>query len=835
MISVLSVDNRSQPDTRKLFIERSSDFRVEFIDSPLHALDLLGSSHFDIIVSEYDLLGMNGLEFLHAVRARFGEVPFILYTGGDREDGVIQVLNDGADYYLRKGGDPGEEFAALSQQIIQAVQRRKRDEELRESERRYREVVETQSEYISRFTPDYTIILVNEAYCRHFKKSREDIIGHRFFPDVFEEDKEVINRHFASFHPGNPVLEIEYRNRMPDGSTRWHRWRDQAFFDETGRIVEYQSVGRDITNWKETEPVYEKIFGNVGVPLVILDEDMTIARINAECEKAIGYSRSETEGILKWPSLIAEEDRERMMEYHTRRRINPADVPGRYEFRFVHKSGEIRDASLTVTIIPGTMKSLVSFRNISDLKETQTELEKTEKLMSQLLSQLPDYVILHEGETIIYVNREGARLMGKTPKEITGSSVLSFASPEYHELLKTNIALRYQGVDLKPYPIEVTLPTGERRWLEVRSATLPEQEKNTTLSVLTDITDRRNAEEALKESESRYRTIIENMQDLVYQADLSGRLIMMSPAGIKLTGYSPEELIGHDIGTNFYSDPYERKQFLELLRTDGKVTNYPLSLVDKNGDIHYVTASSQYFTDIHGNVAGVEGILHDITDKKRAEDAVLLANRKLSLLTNITRHDINNQLGALMGYLSILNESLQDSPAYEYSQKAESIAERINAIIQFTKEYEEIGVKAPIWQLIRQVVHDAYIQAHLGPVILKNDIPEGIEVFADPLLIKIIYNLIDNAVRYGNTIRVIRFFIEKQGGELVLIGEDDGMGIGIDEKEKIFEKGYGKNTGLGLALCREILSMTDILITETGEYRKGARFEIRIPSNGWRE
>ncbi len=99
---------------------------------------------------------------------------------------------------------------------------------------------------------------------------------------------------------------------------------------------------------------------------------------------------------------------------------------------------------------------------------------------------------------------------------------------------------------------------------------------------------------------------------------------------------------------------------------------------------------------------------------------------------------------------------------------------------------------------------------------------------------KIIYNLIENAVRYGETITKIRFY-EEEASNLVLICEDDGVGVIPEEKERIFERGYGRNTGLGLALCRDILTITDISIIETGEFGSGARFEISIPSTGWRK
>ncbi|MEI6293816.1 MAG: HAMP domain-containing sensor histidine kinase [Methanomicrobiales archaeon] len=155
-------------------------------------------------------------------------------------------------------------------------------------------------------------------------------------------------------------------------------------------------------------------------------------------------------------------------------------------------------------------------------------------------------------------------------------------------------------------------------------------------------------------------------------------------------------------------------------------------------------------------------------------------------------------------------------------------------MIQFTKEYENIGIAAPTWQGTRELVDKAAKQAPLGKVTVKNDLPAGREVFADPLIIKVFYNLMDNAARYGGKITTIRFFVKEFEGDLILFCEDDGNGVPTGEKKKIFDRGFGKNTGMGLFLTREILSITGITIAETSEPGKGARFEMTVPKGMWR-
>jgi signal transduction histidine kinase len=117
---------------------------------------------------------------------------------------------------------------------------------------------------------------------------------------------------------------------------------------------------------------------------------------------------------------------------------------------------------------------------------------------------------------------------------------------------------------------------------------------------------------------------------------------------------------------------------------------------------------------------------------------------------------------------------------------------------------------------------------------VKNDFINNTEVFADPLIVKVFFNLMDNAVRHGGKITTIRFYVAESGADHSIVCEDDGEGIPAEEKSRIFKRGFGNNTGLGLFLSREILSITGITIAETGEPGKGARFEMTVPKGMWR-
>ena len=211
-----------------------------------------------------------------------------------------------------------------------------------------------------------------------------------------------------------------------------------------------------------------------------------------------------------------------------------------------------------------------------------------------------------------------------------------------------------------------------------------------------------------------------------------------------------------------------------------------------------------------------------------------IANKKLNLLSGITRHDIKNQLIALLGFVELSKQKTTDAEMLHFIDREETAAKNIQRQIEFTKNYEDIGVRAPQWQNIGILVKALYsvvpdLQIETSPKL------DMVEIFTDPLLAKVFENLIDNSIRHGERVKHITFStMQYSMGDIALVYEDDGTGIHETDKERIFEKGFGKNTGLGLFLSREILSITGLRMKESGTYGEGARFEIIVPRDKYR-
>ena len=227
--------------------------------------------------------------------------------------------------------------------------------------------------------------------------------------------------------------------------------------------------------------------------------------------------------------------------------------------------------------------------------------------------------------------------------------------------------------------------------------------------------------------------------------------------------------------------------------------------------------------------------LHEInTQLDLSHKAFETANKKLHLLSSVTRHDIKNQLMGLLMFLELTKENTTDPETLGFIRKEEIAAENIHKQIEFTKNYEDIGVSAPRWQNIGILVK-ALQPITTGIPIGVSPALDGMEVLADPLLEKVFVQLISNSIRHGERVKQISLSTMQYGmGDIAIVYEDDGVGVHEIDKARIFEKGFGKHTGLGLFLASEILSITGITIKESGIYGKGARFEIIVPKGKYR-
>ncbi|MDO8842349.1 PAS domain S-box protein [Methanocalculus sp.] len=351
------------------------------------------------------------------------------------------------------------------------------------------------------------------------------------------------------------------------------------------------------------------------------------------------------------------------------------------------------------------------------------------------------------------------------------------------------------------------------------------------VGLVADITERKRVKEALRESERKYRQLMENVPDVIFSLDSSGNILFLNEAPALFEDYTPNMVVGKPFLDLIH--PTDREMVLsDFLQANEEGREYTRGLefrcVGREGAVTWKELHSHTRYDEEGRFIQEDGVLRDITERKHAEEALRIANHKFQILTGITRHDILNQVMVLQGFLSFAEEMSVDPIQSGYLNKVKKAATAIQRDSEFTRAYEMIGVDKPAWLYI----HDLVARIDNGHLSIRNEC-QDISLYADPMLEKVFSNLMDNTLRHGEGATTVNLRSSIRDGGLVICWEDDGAGVPDDLKEKIFRKGFGKNTGFGLFLAREILSITGISIRETGVYGEGARFEILLPDGAW--
>jgi PAS domain S-box-containing protein len=502
-------------------------------------------------------------------------------------------------------------------------------------------------------------------------------------------------------------------------------------------------------------------------------------------------------------------------------------------------------ARCIVFVVIAAVVSYLSLR----VADEESQIRQVKEEWERTFDTVPDLIALIDlNYRIIRVNRAMAEKLGIRPEEAVGRYC-------------------YEAVHCIPTPLD-TCPhsrliiDGNEHTSEVREDHLggdflvtvsPLRDLRGNLMgsvhVARDITERKRAEKALRESEEKFRTLMENLNVGVYRntADGQGRFLMANTAQAHMLGFGTvEELLGVPVNT-LYTNPDDRIRFLADLNIHGVLKDHVIQLTRKDGTPIWVSVNARAKYHDYGGIEWIDGVIEDNTERRalqqelenhnkelvRFNEALAQANEKLNILSSITRHDILNKITALLAYLELSQELTSDPTLLEYFHKEIDTIQAIERQIDFTRYYQDIGVRAPEWQDVRLTIIRAAAQLPLRAVSLTVQF-EGISVFADPLIEKVFYNLMENAVRHGEHVTAITYTAMENEEGLAIIYDDDGVGIPQENKEKIFIRGFGRHTGLGLFLIREILSITGMTIAETGEFGKGARFEIRVNKNGYR-
>jgi len=476
------------------------------------------------------------------------------------------------------------------------------------------------------------------------------------------------------------------------------------------------------------------------------------------------------------------------------------------------------------------------------------------KNLESIINTLADPVFLIDKQyTWRLVNDRFCQFFGKTRDSLIGRPVAEFLPAEEYEVIRDQSErVFHTGSSLETEMIVTGINGQNYTVISKNTLYVDSNCQEYIVGIIRDISMRKKMEETIKESEARLSSILQSSPLMQFVIDKNHRVLYWNKAIETFSGISASTIIG----TTNHWNPFYRKErpMLADFLVDEDVENISQWYSDRVIKAPYVSGSYEgiefmpdaespggwfYFTaapvrDINGRIIGAVETFQDISETKKLESALQLTLKKLNLLSSITRHDLLNKLSILSGLWYLITEYVHDPEGTEILTRVKDTNESIQRQLAMTREYQELGIKAPVWQNLSDVFHSAVRELDSGPVVI--DIPESsIEIFADALLSKVFYNLFENAIRHGEKVSHIRVLYAITDKELHITVNDDGVGIPSGEKEYIFERGYGKNTGWGLFLSKEILEITGITIREIGTPGEGAVFEIIVPKTGFRK
>jgi PAS domain S-box-containing protein len=247
LISILCVDDEPLLlEVIKKFFEREPGFSVKTCTTAKDALELLNALEFDAIISDYGLPDMDGIDLLREVRGRGFSALFIVITGKHRAQVAIDALNNGADYYVQKGGGIVEDIPQLAEFISNGVGKIRAGHALLESEKTCRSIIENHPDLISRFSPEGELNFVNNSYTEFIGMQNNECIGTNFLSLVPEGEHARIQEILCSLTPIKPGVIIEHGMRKPDGTYPVLQWNYRAIFSPEEEITGYQASGREV-------------------------------------------------------------------------------------------------------------------------------------------------------------------------------------------------------------------------------------------------------------------------------------------------------------------------------------------------------------------------------------------------------------------------------------------------------------------------------------------------------------------------------------------------------------------------------------------------------------
>ncbi|MEO8611696.1 MAG: PAS domain S-box protein [Chloroflexota bacterium] len=505
---------------------------------------------------------------------------------------------------------------------------------LRASEQRYRAVVDNQSDLVSRSKPDTTLTFVNDAYCKFFGKTRDELIDHSHLILAPESVHAEIRARIQTWVEKPGTYTQEFRHVLADGKVRWIEWTDHAILDDDGHVVEFQSAGRDITDRRQAELALQAseanlsaLMNNTQDSIFSADTQMRVLTLNSTFKTRYKLLFDADIDVGTWlPSTMSTEASEQWM------RPFKEALSGKSVNVEQHTSAMDNDFYFDVTYNPivtpdGRITGVAVFsRDVTAGVLAVHALRENEQRYRAVVDNQTDLIFRFRPDcTLTFVNEAFCKFFGKGRGEILGQNFLTMMRipRDYHTVIQEKIAQLVEN----PAPLSHEHPLIDARgilhWQEWTDHAILD-DKGQVIEIQTaarDTTRRKLAESALRESEQRYRAVVEYQSDLVSRSMPDTTLTFINDAYCRYFNKSREELIGKSFLMMVPEEAHE------LIRADfAAMQENPVAHTDQRryfsdtGEVRWLEWTNNPILNERGEVLEFQSTGRDITDRRRAEE-----------------------------------------------------------------------------------------------------------------------------------------------------------------------------------------------------------------------
>ena len=783
--------------------------------------------------------------------------------------GLDNVLKTGTwnedDIYL---------LASSAAILGKALELRQREDEVARLSSFREKIIDDPDIWVAGSTINGNVIIWNKGAENITGYTQNEVLGSKavwskITPDS-EKRQSIANISKNLSEGGFGPTEIPFPLITKNGDERYLTLSLRTLTDRTGKPYAIFGIGIDNTEQrlaeKEVQRTHRQLTNIIDfLPdgTGVIDKDGIVIAWNQAMEKITGVPKEEIleKGNHAYSVPFYGDRRPTLVDYVLQEKnINPEEYPNIIQSGN-QLTGEIYLAAVNngkggcflATAAPlyddeGNLAGgIESLRDISGLKATEEALRQNEELFRTITTAALDGIIMvDENGRVILWNKAAETILGYSAAEVTGKNLHELVAPEeyretytqgFNHFIKTGtgqvigktIELSAKHKDGTTIPVELSL------------SAIQMHDEWHAVGILRDITERKESEKALQQSELRLNFAVDSAHLGGWDWNLTTGSLTFDQRWENILGYAPESFPTTVDGFFDLIHPEDLGRLKTTLAKyfASKKTYYSAAIRAKSreGTWRWIrTYGTVMGWDPDGNPLRMIGLHQDIDRIVRSEEALKEANKKLSLLSSITRHDILNQIGILLVYGDLLkgNLSVTDLEDAEFLEAILEATRTIERQITFTRDYEDLGLSAPVWQDVAEATEKVISEIHPEGITIVNQCLPGLEILADPMFGKVIFNLLENAIRHGETITRIAVSADTTSEDCTIIVQDDGVGVPTEMKHRIFERGVGSHTGFGLFLSQEILAITNITITENGIPEKGARFEMHIPPEGFR-